>query len=252
MVLVTESRNTIKKLMVISGSLHGDLPLKCPRTALTLTSFYFGRPLSFLPSVSDPFANAQLELACGVGSREAIEEALEEGADINFGGSTPLIGAILAGDRPTVEILVELGADVSCFALPASIGSDRSSVVDALMAAGPGTGEVPDEDPVDAKALRAFDRMIRNKGLAEPFKKKRGQEYATFRDGLKWVAAEDCHAVINEFLELLDQVAESDILDYLAAKAEQIAALSERYVAADDAPTELLKEYLKERKKLQG
>lgn len=62
--------------------------------------------------MSDPLANAQLELACRVGSRDAVLEALEEGADINFGHGSPLIIAMMAGDRTMVATLIELGADL--------------------------------------------------------------------------------------------------------------------------------------------
>ena len=106
--------------------------------------------------MNDPFANSQLDLACRVGSRDAIIEAIEDGADINHDGSSPLILAIMANDRPTVEVLVELGADVSCFELKVS---DQKGIVDELMKGAPATGDVPEEDPVDAKILRAIDTV---------------------------------------------------------------------------------------------
>ncbi len=198
-------------------------------------------------------ANAQLELACKVGSREAILEAIEDGADINFGGSSPLITAILAGDRATVATLVELGADVSCFEL-GTLKPD--AMVDALMRTAPSQEEVPEQDPVDAKLVRAFDRMIRNKGLGEPFKKNRGAEYPAFCDGLKWIAAEDCLAVVKAFLEEIEPVrtAEGDagIHAFLKEQSETLEGRHQDYLAVSELPGELLKDYLKERKKLMG
>lgn len=196
-------------------------------------------------------ANAQLELACRVGSREAIMEALEDGADIDFGGSSPLIIAILARDRPTVETLVSLGADVNCFELTTK---EPEEIVDALMRIAPAPSDIPDEDPVDAKLVRAFDRMIRTKGMDEPFKKKRGGEYAGFCDGLKWIAAEECHATVTEFLGWIEPVCigsdDGDLLAFLEENRPRLEQLRNRYTASVDLPAELLKDYLKDRKKL--
>ena len=98
--------------------------------------------------------------------------------------------------------------------------------------------------------------MIRNKGFREPFAKKRGGEYPAFRDGLQWIAAEDCHACVSEFLGLIadvpDSVGDGDGEALEACFSENAGRISEiqaRYVAAEDLPGELLKDYLKERKK---
>jgi len=201
--------------------------------------------------MNDPFANSQLDLACRVGSRDAIIEAIEDGADINHSGSSPLILAIMANDRKTVETLVELGADLSCFELKVS---NQEGIIDELMKGAPSTGDVPEEDPVDAKVLRAIDKQIRNKGLGEPFAKKRGAEYPTFLDGLKWIAAEECHAIVDEFLKQIEpsrqESGDIGVDQYLKEHAAEVEELSARYVAVTDLPGELLKEYLRERKKL--
>ena len=202
-------------------------------------------------TMNDPMANAQLELACRVGSREAIIEAIEEGADIDHNGSSVLIIAIMAGDRDTVSTLVELGADVSCFELQVT---NHEAIVDALMKGTPKTDEILEEDPVDAKLVRAFDKLIRAKGLDEPFKKNRGGDYPAFRDGLRWIAAEECHAVVTGFLELIGPArSESGDLGvdaFLAENASRIEELTNKYTSAEEIPGDLLKDYLKERKKL--
>ena len=74
--------------------------------------------------MSDPLANAQLELACTVGSVSDVEDALDDGADIDFNCSSPLFVAIMAGNREVVAKLVERGADVALFELK-SIGDDE-------------------------------------------------------------------------------------------------------------------------------
>ena len=201
--------------------------------------------------MSDRLANAQLDLACQVGSREAIIEAIEDGADINHSDSSPLILAIMAGDRVTVSTLIELGADVSLFETNAS---ERESLIDELMKGTQSSQPISDEDPVDAKLVRAFDKLIRTKGLGEPFAKKRGADYPAFHDSLKWLAAEDCQLIVEDFLQRLEpsRQAEGDIgVDrYLNEHSAAIKELSGNYAAATDLPAELLKEYLKERKKL--
>lgn len=201
--------------------------------------------------MNDPLANQQLDLACQVGSRVDIIEAIEDGADINHSGSSPLILAIMANDRNTVSILVELGADLTCFELKVS---NQDAIIDELMKGAPGTGDVPEEDPVDAKLLRAFDKQIRNKGLGEPFLKKRGAEFPAFLDALKWIAAEDCHSIVEDFLERIEpsrtESGDVGVDTFLKECADIVQNLSEQYAAAPDLPTELLKEYLKERKKL--
>ncbi len=204
--------------------------------------------------MNDPQANAQLELACRGGAADDLLEALEEGADINCSGSSPLFIAIMASDRDIVSVLVEKGADVSLFEITAT-GHDE--IVDGLMKLAPATGEDPGESAVDAKQLRAFDRMIRNKGLAEPIRKGRGEEYAGFLEGLKWIAAEQCHAIVKDFLDLLgDLPAETDpavgIPRLLEDHAERVAELGNRYAGAEEIPRELLKDYLKEQKRLAG
>lgn len=213
--------------------------------------------------MNDPMANAQLELACRIGSLDDIIEALEDGADINCNGSSALFFAVQNGDRAVVKILVERGADVSCFELD---GAQSDELVEQLMAMVPDSGQQkkPGEGMVelDAKMLRAFDRMIRNKGFAEPINQGRHDDYEAFCEGLRCVAAEECHVIACEFLELIKLVAaEGADADPDAAisaflndpeNAERLADLGERYAKAseDEQPGELLKDYLKERKKI--
>jgi hypothetical protein len=249
--------------------------------------------------MSDPLANAQLELACRLGALEEVVEALEDGADIDFGSGTALFVAISEGEREVVSLLVEKGADVVLFGLEREgqeaveeeaeaeedeeedeeegevesgseveegvaieeegevepEGGEREKLIDALMALMKQgePEEVDSDDPVDAKVVRAFDRMIRKAGLGEPIHKKRDGEYGVFVEGLKWVAAEECEVVVSEFLEMVElvrtEVGEDGVPKLLVENVARIEELSERYVLAEEVPGELLKEYLKERKK---
>ena len=132
--------------------------------------------------------------------------------------------------------------------------TDPEAIIDALMKSAAAKAEVPDEDPVDAKLVRAFDKLIRNKGLAEPFKKQRGAEYPTFRDSLRWIAAEDCLTVVEEFLEWIEPARSTEgdigVATLFADNESKVVALTERYAAVPELPGDLLKDYLKERKKL--
>ena len=207
--------------------------------------------------MSDPVANAQLELACRLGLLEELVEALEDGADINCNGHSPVFFAVQHGHRELLAALVERGADISCFELEAG---EVDAVVERLMAMAPTTdacgAPVAGMAELDAKMIRAFDRMIRNKGFAEPIKKGRLGEYESFCRGLGSLAAEECQAVVREFLELV-KASTADGVDAASRLVEppiasQLAQLGERYVkvSEDEAPGELLKDYLKERKKI--
>ncbi len=206
--------------------------------------------------MNDPVANAQLELACRLGVLDDLVEALEDGADIDCNGGAPLFFAVQAGDPAIVSALLERGADVSCYELDAS----ADDVIERLMAMVPARPERAVSSggmaELDAKMLRAFHRMISNKGLAEPIKKGRLEEYEAFHKGLGSIAAEECQAVVSEFFQLIKPTEGNSeaVAAALAdpANSEKLAELGERYSQAseDEQPGDLLKDYLKERKKI--
>lgn len=212
--------------------------------------------------MNDPIANGQLELACRLGSVDDIPEAIEEGAHVDCNGYSPMFIAIQNGDRAVIAALVEHGADTAVF----EVDPEKGDPVDQLMAMAPDTGGGESEGEgmveLDAKMIRAFQRMITNKGIAEPMHKGRGGEYAAFADGLRSIAAEECHAVVREFLELAeaavaeveDEERDASLLAHLKDEAQQetLTALTERYhqAAEEEEPGELLKVYLKERKEV--
>jgi len=222
--------------------------------------------------VSDPIANSQLELACRLGAIDDIVEALEDGADINCNGGSPVFIAMMENERASLETLLEHGADVSTFIPDGSPEADLDLAdrIDFLLACGghgdnANSGGDSGAPEVDSKLVGALDRMIRRNGLAEPFIKKRASDFPAFRQALGGIGAEDCHAVVSEFLDELESAraeqierAENDevsVIDdniFLEAEAERIAEWSTRYIAAEESPPALAKEYLKERKKLEA
>jgi|MDTC01.3.fsa_nt_gb hypothetical protein len=84
---------------------------------------------------------------------------------------------MMAGDRTIVSTLIELGATVSQFALRET---EHEAIVDSLVRSAAFARNMLDEDPVDVKLVRAFDKQLRNKGLAEPFKNQLARSIAPF------------------------------------------------------------------------
>ncbi|MGK0186623.1 MAG: hypothetical protein ACI9R3_002406 [Verrucomicrobiales bacterium] len=204
--------------------------------------------------MSNPSADAQLELCCRTGSLDGIMEALNDGADVNCNGHSPLFIAVMANDREVVSALVNNEADVSLFEIKST---DKEEIVEALMALAPAPAVETDDtekDVVDAKLIRAFDRMIRSNGLGAPVTRNRTAEYAAFAEGLKWIAAEDCEAVVAEFMTLIDTARGDEggelPASFLEENGTRIVELSESYTSSEEIPGDLLKEYIKEQKKL--
>ena len=112
--------------------------------------------------MSDPVANAQLELACRLGLLEELVEALEDGADINCNGHSPVFFAVQHGHRELLAALVERGADISCFELEAG---EVDAVVERLMARFTGSPSFPDDR---GKRSTSSSRMNRQGLLARP------------------------------------------------------------------------------------
>ncbi|MFT4546268.1 MAG: hypothetical protein ACI9UA_000231 [Pseudoalteromonas tetraodonis] len=212
--------------------------------------------------MNDPVANTQVELASRLGLLDDVIEALEDGANIDCNGCSPVYFAIQNGHREVLVALVERGADVSMFGV-----DPAGDVLEQLMAIGPGgvettTVDAPDAVEgmveLDAKMIRAFDRMLCNKGMGEPIKKGRLTEYRAFCDGLTSLAAEDCQSVVSEFLDWIKPQGDADPEEAAnmilgdESSAARLAELAERYakVTAEELPGELLKDYLKERKKV--
>lgn len=200
--------------------------------------------------------NSQLELCCRVGSLDGILEALAEGADINHNGGTPLFTAIMAHDHAAISLLLENGADASVFLPDGPAGGDAAAALLALAPA-PGAaaaGSADSAEVVDAKLVRALDRMIRREGLAAPIAKGRGADYPAFSQGLKWIAAEECHSCVMELLAMIESAGigaeDGAIAGFLRENAARIGELSERYMRAEEVPGDLLRDYLKEKRKL--
>lgn len=91
-------------------------------------------------------ANRELEIACKLGSKKTFLSAIEEGADVNCDGGSPLFLAIMNHQHEMVEMLVKHGADVSMFLPKAKLKKLKTdeAKIEALMAGAPPPVE-PDE-----------------------------------------------------------------------------------------------------------
>ena len=84
-------------------------------------------------------ADRELELACKVGCLTNLERAIEEGADVNCEGGSPLFLAIMKGHRHVIERLIELEASPEIYLSKAQLKNAKSpeQIVDALMEGAP-------------------------------------------------------------------------------------------------------------------
>jgi hypothetical protein len=97
-------------------------------------------------------ADRELELACKVGSLPDFDRAIEEGANVNFDGGSPLFVSIMTGNRVIVELLVSHGADTGMFLskTQAKKLKTQEQILEALMAnAPPPVEEEKTAPPVD-------------------------------------------------------------------------------------------------------
>lgn len=96
--------------------------------------------------MSEWSADRELELACKVGSIQDFERAIEEGANVNCDGGSPLFVSIMTHNREIIARLVELEADVGMFLSAAKRKKLKTSeqIVEALLEGAP--PPVEDED----------------------------------------------------------------------------------------------------------
>lgn len=184
--------------------------------------------------MSDPVANCTLELACTVGSIDNALEALDEGADINFGGGAPLFAAIFNRNREIVRMLVERGAEISHL-LPKSkqVGiSGIEQLIDLLMTFAP-----PDPKAIDPALMAEFNEILRKDGLGKPVEDGDWDGLVIYGEKLEKIGANQSLEAVNEVLDLLRPAwsfGTAALMASLKAEKKKIAAASKRYVDADE------------------
>ncbi|MEM7015499.1 MAG: hypothetical protein AAF585_28910 [Verrucomicrobiota bacterium] len=89
--------------------------------------------------MSEWSADRELELACKVGSIDDFERAIEEGANVNCDGGSPLFVSIMTHNRELITRLVELDADIGMFLSAAKRKKLKTpeQIVDALLEGAP-------------------------------------------------------------------------------------------------------------------
>ncbi|MCP5541612.1 MAG: hypothetical protein H7A52_15835 [Akkermansiaceae bacterium] len=186
--------------------------------------------------MSDPVANCTLELACTVGSICNAEDALEDGADVNFGGGAPLFAAIFNRNRDMIAYLLDHGADASFFVAEARLrvlGADRAALIEALMEGAP-----PDPNAIDPVTMAELHQELRDSGIESPIKNGDWDGLNRFSDKLGRIGAEAARALVEEALDLLRPAkafGDAALLESVKAEKKKLAAISERYrEAAED------------------
>ena len=186
--------------------------------------------------MSDPAANRTLELACTVGAVDDAAEALDDGADIDFGGGAPLFLAIYNKNREILNLLVDRGADLGQF-LPAPkvkrLAGDRDALLEALLACGP-KEEGVDEDPAK---LAEFAAELKANGLEQPILKGDWDGIIAFRETLESIGAKSTEACVSGFLALVEPArdfGEEAISEMIDANADAIGRLNEQLRAAEE------------------
>ncbi len=102
-------------------------------------------------------ADQELLIACKVGSLSGVTSALEEGANINAEGGTPLFTAIMNRQPEMIDVLVRAGVDVTMFLTTAQLKKLKTpeSIIDELVANCPPPPAEDEEPPADDEVAEA-------------------------------------------------------------------------------------------------
>lgn len=185
-----------------------------------------------------------LELACTVGSIDNAEEAIEEGADVNFQGGAPLFLAIVNRNRPIINLLLDHGAVPDAF-LPKKklrMIEGRDTMVEELIASAP-------SNPRDIKPeqIEAIDQGIRDEGVAYLLSVIDWDRATLFRDSLDAIGAGQTHRCVAEFLQWArsEHGLERDgLFDFIEGHAPTVEEYRERYVSTGEDLVALANDYL--------
>ncbi|MCB1064416.1 MAG: hypothetical protein KDN20_16045 [Verrucomicrobiae bacterium] len=183
--------------------------------------------------MSDAIANRTLDLACTVGSVADAIEALEDGADINYGGGAPLFSAIFNRNIEVIRMLIERDADLSAFIPPAKRAAFDSTdaIIEMLMTCAP-----PDPKAIDPGIMGELDATIRKGGLGKPVLEGDWEGMVNYVEKLERIGLPELADCVAEFVEMfLDAKSWGDAILFEAVKKgkKKIAPLTERYLAVE-------------------
>jgi len=190
--------------------------------------------------MSDAIANCTLELACTVGSIENAREALEDGADIDAGGGSPLFNAIFHRNVEMVRFLIGSGADLSAI-IPASklaALSGQEAIIGLLMECAP-----PDPREIDPGLMGEMDATIRNSGLGKPVLEGDWDGMVFYAEKLERIGAPELCVCVTEVIDMLKPAksfGDAALFETVKAEKKKIAAITERYAAVEGGSVEIL------------
>lgn len=193
--------------------------------------------------MSDPIANRTLELACTVGSLADAQEALEDGADVNFHSGAPLFLAIVNRHRPIIHFLLDHGADSELFIHKKKLKQvrTREDLVEELVACAP-------YNPRDIKIeeLQEIDSGIREVGVKFLLSELDWDNATRFRDTLNAIGAGSSHRCVAEFLQWArsESGAGNGIEGFLTNHGNTITEYRERYLSAGEDLIALASDFL--------
>ncbi|NNE90464.1 MAG: hypothetical protein HKN23_02355 [Verrucomicrobiales bacterium] len=198
--------------------------------------------------MSDPVANRTLELACTVGAIDDAEEALEEGADVNFQGGAPMFLAILNRHRHMVNFLLDHDADISTLLSPAKMRplTTRFLLVEALIGCAP-------HDPRNVKPekIQEVHSVLKTEGIDKLIREIDWDNATLFRDNLNAIGANSTFRTVSEFLhwtrfehEIEPGCEAADF--FVESHEDEISEYRNRYLSSNEDLVALANVYLEE------
>ncbi|HRQ91148.1 MAG TPA: hypothetical protein PLA50_20320, partial [Bacteroidia bacterium] len=179
-----------------------------------------------------------------VGSVENAMEAIEEGADVNFGSGAPLFLSIVNRNRSMIELLLDHGVDGRAFLpkkrLRPSMGRDE--LIEELIACAP-------YNPRDVKIdeIQEIDSAIRETGV-EVLLSNLDWDHATrFRDSLNAIGADTSHRCVAEFLQWARSETSAvghPVDDFLRSHTSAVDEYRSRYLSSGEDLVALASDFL--------
>jgi len=194
--------------------------------------------------MSNSVANRTLELACTVGALNDALEAIEDGADLNCNGNSPIFLAILNKNRGLLNLLIDQGAETDSFLAKKRLALIRSreDLIEELIACAP-------HNPRDVKPeqIEEIDTGIRNDGVAFLLAEVEWDHATGFRDSLDAIGAGSSHRCVAEFLQWAQSehgLQRDGLGNFLSENKHAIQEYRTRYLSSGEDLVELAREYL--------
>lgn len=196
--------------------------------------------------MSNSVANRTLELACTVGAVDDALEAIEDGAELNCNGNSPVFLAILNKNRNLLNLLIDHGAETDSFLARKRLDLIRSreDLIEELIACAP-------HNPRDVRPekIEEIDTGIRNGGVEFLLAEVDWDHATGFRDSLDAIGAGSSHRCVAEFLQWAQTehgLQRNGLGNFLSENKHAIEEYRERYLSSGENLFELANDYLSE------